>query len=74
MVRFLVGTGANINLKKSNGDTLLHLAVERGSKKMAQLLKSLGADLRAENSSGYNASEYATLGRNPVLADLLRPR
>lgn len=74
MVRFLVGSGAGINVKNRDGDTLLHLAVRRGSKKMAQLLKSLGADLRAENSSGYNPSEYATMGRNPVLADLLRPR
>ena len=74
MVRFLVGSGAGINVKNRNGDTLLHTAVQRGSKKMAQLLKSMGADLRAENSSGYNPSEYAALGRNPVLADLLRPR
>lgn len=73
-VRLLVGFGASLEAKNGDEDTAIFVAVRRDNLKMAKLLKSLGANLRAQNNRGYTPSEYATLIRNPVMADLLRPR
>ncbi len=73
-VRLLVSFGASLEAKNGDEDTAIFVAVRRDNLKMAKLLKSLGANLRAQNIRGYTPSEYATLIRNPVMADLLRPR
>ena len=73
-VKMLVGAGASVNARNGDEGPPLFLAVGRGNLKMAKLLKSLGADLRAQNTRGYTPSEYATLLRNSVMADVLRPR
>lgn len=56
VVRFLVGKGADINVKDSRGETVMHAAAYKSAPKMMALLDELGADMKVwnqKNKSGW---------------------
>jgi ankyrin repeat protein len=52
MIELLLAKGANINIKKNDGYTPLHLAVGRGNVAMVELLVAKGADVNVKNNAG----------------------
>jgi ankyrin repeat protein len=56
-VRNLVAKGADINKKKGNGYTLLHLAIESGNNQMVEVLLAGGADVNIKNFEGLTAMQ-----------------
>ena len=49
----------NINKKNKNGDTPLHLAVQRGDYDIIQLLLDNGADITIKNKKGISPYDLA---------------
>jgi len=52
IIQFLVSKGADVKTKNERGDTLLHLAMMRGSPEVVKFLVSKGADVNAKDSNG----------------------
>lgn len=56
MVRFLVGQGADIDVKDSRDESVMHAAAYKSAPQMMVLLDELGADIKvwnAKNKSGW---------------------
>ncbi|MDI1490912.1 MAG: hypothetical protein OHK93_002117 [Ramalina farinacea] len=68
-----LGTGLDINQQMESGMSILHLAVERGSQNIVEMLIEKGADLLAINTfNGWSALHYATWGKHArILRTLL---
>lgn len=72
VARYLLEKGANITVCDSlSGQTLLHLAAQRGDMKMAGLLIAGGVDTLAEDRRGMTARDYAARSSNAQLENVL---
>lgn len=69
LAHFLISQGAELNAKKSDGQTVLHLAVRRSSKILVKSLVLAGADPFLKDDSGMNAGE---LNESTEIKDLLK--
>ncbi|WP_243018703.1 MULTISPECIES: ankyrin repeat domain-containing protein [Candidatus Cardinium] len=59
ITQYLIGKGANLNLKDKEGDTVLHLVVRRGLKEIVQLLLDNNIDDNITNQYGATALDEA---------------
>jgi len=48
----LVNRGADVKVKDNDGNTVLHLAAERGDEVVVHLLLDRGADVKAKDNHG----------------------
>jgi hypothetical protein len=71
MADFLVGRGAKVSRKDSNGNTELHLAALKGYAQLARLLIGHGADVDAVNGYNRTALYYAAKHGHRSVADAL---
>jgi ankyrin repeat protein len=67
----LIASGADVNAMDENGQTPLHVAASRGSKKMVELLIEKGARTEAKNISGQTALYDAVELRKVEIVKLL---
>ena len=62
---------ARVKARDADGETPLHRAIEKGMKRLAQLLVKAGAELPARSKNGETALHSAALHRDPYFVDLL---
>lgn len=60
MVKSLIGDGTDVNVRYDDGETPLHLAVNKGNAELALVLIEHGADLNAVNKQGETPLFLAT--------------
>jgi predicted Zn-dependent protease len=73
MVRYLIASKANVNVRDSFSSTPLILAVEENEPEMVADLLASGADVNAIDSSGFSALRHAVRkGRTELAEQLLR--
>jgi len=71
-MKLLLGNGANVNAKTSQGQTALMSASETGKVDAVDILLAQGADIQAEDASGKTALVYAAgRGTLETVKDLL---
>ena len=58
-VQYLVDTGADVNGRNKDGDSVLYLAPKRNAKKAGELLLDKGADIFASNQQNYSPLRLA---------------
>ena len=58
-IDILIDYGANINLKYSNGDNLLHIAARKGDMSLSQKLIKAGVNPKEKNNMGYYPEKVA---------------
>jgi ankyrin repeat protein len=74
-IRFLLGTGFDIDATNDTGDTALHAAVNgRGSEAIIAFLVSQGANPEAKNKRGQTPLSLATTKGNDAIINLLNRR
>jgi len=61
VIKLLIESGTNINVKNSNGWTALMFAASRNNTEVVKVLISAGADINAKNNYGWTALMYAAL-------------
>ncbi|XP_019641066.1 PREDICTED: death-associated protein kinase 1-like [Branchiostoma belcheri] len=71
VAELLIEHGADVEAKRSNGCTALHLASFTGKTGVAELLIEHGADVEAKHSDGGTALHVASLNENTGVAELL---
>jgi ankyrin repeat protein len=59
VAELLIDKGADVNIKDTNDESLLHLAVENGSKEMVGLLLAKRINVKAKDGYGLTALVYA---------------
>ena len=67
----LIENGADIYAKNKYGSTPLHQAIERGHKKVAQLLIENGADIYAMNNDKLTPLSIAKKAGNQKMIEIL---
>lgn len=60
VVEFLLANGADVNAKRSSGETVLLFAVSQGNTGLVELLVANGADVNAEIKNGWTLLHEAT--------------
>jgi ankyrin repeat protein len=60
MAQTLLGNASDPNAKRSDGNTLLHVAAAKGNAAVARMLIHRGADVNAKNGIGKTALDVAT--------------
>ena len=70
-VKLLLGAGADVDARLEIGETALHRAASFGQFEIAQLLLGNGADPNLRDSDGQTPLDWARLGGNQALVDLL---
>lgn len=71
-VEYLLSLGGDKNLKNKEGNSLLHLTVDKGDQEMQRMLKEKGADLEIRNSRDETPLMYALQQNNsPMIRSLL---
>ncbi|MCL2761992.1 MAG: ankyrin repeat domain-containing protein [Treponema sp.] len=64
-VKYLIEKkGSDVNLKKDEGNTLLHLAAHIGDVELANILISAGADVNIKNNEGFIPLHTVILAKN----------
>lgn len=71
MMEYLIGLGADINARSTNGSTVLMMAVYEGREGLARKLIEKGADRSPKNDWGDGALEWAMRADNLSLARLV---
>nr|WP_255680780.1 ankyrin repeat domain-containing protein [Azonexus sp. R2A61] len=71
MMEYLIGLGADINARSTNGSTVLMMAVYEGREGLARKLIEKGADRSPKNDWGDGALEWAMRADNLNLARLV---
>ncbi|MEP1207752.1 MAG: ankyrin repeat domain-containing protein [Rhizobiaceae bacterium] len=69
-IRRLVGAGANIEARDSNGRTALHIAAHASHDDALRALSELGADLNALEGQAYDVVTIAAVANDPDLMSL----
>ncbi len=59
LVQFLIGKGANVNLRNIAGETAVFRSVFRGNMEILKLLISAGAEHKIKNAEGLSAMDLA---------------
>jgi ankyrin repeat protein len=65
IVRYLIGKGAKVNEKLTNGVTVLNLPAYKGDLETLEVLISAGGDVNAVDDIGYTPLKHAVMGRQP---------
>jgi hypothetical protein len=71
-VKELIGNGADIKSKDTNGRTALHIAAMRGHIILAEMLVKMGADTGVRDKQGYTPAELAKISGHEGTAEMLR--
>jgi ankyrin repeat protein len=72
VARYLLDKGANVSVSDSlSGQTLLHVAAQRGDMKMTGMLVAAGVYTLAEDRRGMTARDYAARSNNTALESVL---
>jgi uncharacterized protein len=71
VVDYLIGLGADINARSTNGSSVLMLAIYEGRQALARKLIEKGADPAPKNDWGDGALEWAMRGNNLNIARML---
>jgi len=71
MAELLLAHEANVNARKEDGNTPLHMAAIRDNVPLAELLLAHGADVNAKNEDGNTPLHLAAYRGNVPLAELL---
>ena len=72
VVRFLVDSGADLDLQDKWGVTALMKAVVKGNEKIAHILVDAGANVMKQDGNNFSALDYATLGKEEIMEILLK--
>jgi ankyrin repeat protein len=73
VARFLITHRADVNKPLENTKTTpLHIASSNGFTDLVTLLRDCGADLRARDSGGLSALDYAGISPQPVTSEATR--
>jgi ankyrin repeat protein/beta-lactamase regulating signal transducer with metallopeptidase domain len=70
-VKMLISQDADVNVKDNTGQTLLHLACQRGNEEIAELLIDNGADIEAKNRKHQTPLHVACQRGNKEIVELL---
>ncbi|EAY01926.1 ankyrin repeat protein, putative [Trichomonas vaginalis G3] len=68
---FFLSLGPNINAKYTIGQTALHIAVSKNSKKTVEFLISHGANINEIDNSGQTALHIAERNQNEIMTEFL---
>jgi len=71
LIKGLWRSGADLTKLDENGKTMLHVAVEHGNKPVVMLLQSLGFNMKAKDSKGKTAWDFANEGSMISMKNLL---
>jgi ankyrin repeat protein len=71
-VKILIGSGANVDRKDSDGTPIVHYAVVNKSKEMIQLFIDSHVNLKAKDRYGLTVLVYALKAKNTELVDLIK--
>lgn len=74
VIRFLVASGANLEIRDDSGETPLAVAARIGDERKAEILLDLGADPRAKDDRGLTPLELAKEGKHKSIVELFRSR
>ena len=72
MCELLVAHGADVNVRRRNGNTPLHLAARGGQKDILELLIDKGADMNIINNAGRSPLRIAMNQGHTEIVELLR--
>ena len=61
----------DLNARNKDGETALHLAIEKGMKELAALLIKTGARVNARNKNSETPLHAAALHEDPIYAEML---
>ncbi|HML19729.1 MAG TPA: ankyrin repeat domain-containing protein [Candidatus Dependentiae bacterium] len=67
--RELIGAGVNVDLKDSNGETLLYLAVSNDRQDVVAMLIAHGANVNIPNNNDDNTPLHCAVARNAHVVD-----
>ena len=72
LCQFLINAGALMYARDCIGNTVLHLAIEKGYLKTVKLLLDFGFDPNTKNNFGDDGIQFASLrGKELVVAELV---
>ena len=71
-IDILIDYGANINLKNTNGDNLLHIAARRNDMNLAKRLIKAGINAKEKNNMGYYPEKVAKKANNKEISKYLK--
>ncbi len=74
LISFLTLSGANLHAKDQNGNSFLHVAIERNQQRIAVALLDAGANLNEPNILGQTPLDLATILQHTELSTLLVER
>ncbi len=70
-LKILIAAGAGLDIKDSNSNTALILAINEGDEDIAKLLIDKGADLNMQDRNGYTALMLAVINNDKDMVKLL---
>jgi ankyrin repeat protein len=72
VIRFLVKSGADLEIRDNCGQTPLAIAARIGDEKKAEILLELGADKYAQDEDGLTPRELAEQGKHKYVIELFK--
>ena len=74
VVRLLVESGANLEIRDDSGQTPLAVAARIGDEKKAEILLEVGADPKSKDDRGLTPLEIAKEGKHQSIVELFRSK